>query len=607
MKNKRKSNVDIVKSQISGVKTELKDGVFTFTGPLSISELAIKLKKTVAEIITFFFKQGKMYTINQILNEEEIAELCLDFDFDFQKKQEINASNFMEEIVIDDENDDDTNGDELITRPPVITIMGHVDHGKTTLIDNIRNANIAKSEAGGITQHTGSYQIRYNNKKITFLDTPGHESFTAMRARGAKVTDIVILVVAADDGVMPQTVEAINHAKVANVPIIVFVNKMDKQIKDVDRIKSELHTHGITPEEWGGENQFVYGSALTGQGINELLDVINLKAEIMDLKANPNREAIGTVIESKVDKGRGVVATLIIQTGTLYIRDFIVAGSRYGRIRTLSSTDAVARSLKKARPGTPVIITGLNYTPEAGSKFYGFSDEKFAKSLANERAGLDKQEVLKQRSIINVAHGAKLVNVIIKSDVQGTAEAIKHTLEKMSNDEIMVRIIHYSAGEISKSDLLLAESSNAIIYGFNILVNDFVKQYAKENSIVIKSFDVIYNIVDDLHRQVKSLKEPVFAKRKIGEALVKQVFFYSKVGHIAGCVVLEGKVLRQSFVNVYRNNKLIHEGRIDSLKHGVNDIKETTKGKEFGCHIHKFDDIKVDDSIHFFEEYLVEE
>ncbi|UVD81811.1 translation initiation factor IF-2 [Mycoplasma iguanae] len=599
-KNKiRKSNVNEIKSKMVSVKTELKDGVFTFSGPMTIMEFSQKINKTAPEIIMYFFQKGKMLNVNHTLSEEDIAELCFEFGYDFKKETEINASNFMDEIEIEDDIKD------LTPRPPIITIMGHVDHGKTTLLDKIRKANVASSESGGITQHTGSYQVIHKKKSITFLDTPGHEAFTAMRARGAKVTDIVVLVVAADDGVMPQTIEAISHAKAAKVPIIVFVNKMDKPSRDPEKVKAELSTHDVVTEEWGGDTQFIYGSGQTAEGIKELFDAIHVLSEILELKANKNRHPIGVVIESRLDKGRGALATVIVQNGTLYSRDFIVAGSKYGKIRTMESTSG--QKIEAAEPGMPVVITGLNYLPEAGDKFFGFSDEKFAKRIAEEKAFSEKRRNLNEKNAISFEEGTKVINVIIKSDVHGTSEAIKGALEKLKNDEAAVNVIHASAGEISKSDVLLASASSAIIYGFNLRVSESIRQFAKEQKVEIKNYSIIYKIIEELELMLKGLKAPKYEKKFMGEAQILKIFFYSKVGNIAGCVATSGKIKANSRVEIWRKKKLIFDGKLDSLKSGPNEIKEAANGHEFGCHINKFNQIEEGDIIKAYEEVLVED
>ncbi|RIV16817.1 translation initiation factor IF-2 [Mycoplasmopsis gallopavonis] len=593
----RISNVDDIKEQLSTTKTELKDGVFIFTGKMSIGEFAQKTKLNPNDIIKKFFMLGKMYNLNHLLDEEEIMELCLENGFDFQKETNIDAGNFLDEVHFKDKEED------LVRRTPVITVMGHVDHGKTTLIDKIRNSNIVATESSGITQHTGAYQIKHNDFRITFLDTPGHEAFTKMRARGAKVTDIVILVVAADDGVMPQTKEAITHAQAAGVPIIVFVNKMDKPNKDLDRLKGELAEANVVIEEYGGDTQIVYGSALKGEGLNELFDQIKLLAELLGLKANPKRYPIGTVIESRVDKGVGVVSTIIVENGTLYKGDFIVAGSKFGRIRMLK--DAQGNEMEFVKPGWPALISGLNYTPEAGDKFVGINDEKFAKKLASEKSSQDKLQSLSENTVSSNNEGKKSINIIIKSDVVGTAEAIKGQLQDLENDEAYIKIVSATAGNVTDSDLLLAQASNASIFAFNLKVTPAMKQNAASNKVSLVSHDVIYKILEDCQKLLDGEKAPIYEEQKIGEAHIIKVFFYSKVGKIAGCMMDTGLVKEKSKVKVYRRGKLIHEGVIDSLKRELNDAKEVVKGKDFGTHIRDFNDIEEDDVLEFYQDVRV--
>lgn len=593
MKDNRKKNEKIIENQLKSVDTELKDGVFIFTGPMTIQKFAEKIDKKSNEIVAFFFKNGKMFNINHLLDEEQIAELCINFGFDFQKETEITAQNFMEQVEIKEDSKD------LTVRPPIITIMGHVDHGKTTLIDNIRNSKIVDSEAGGITQHTGSYQITHNNKKITFLDTPGHEAFTEMRARGAKLTDIVVLVVAADDGVKPQTKEAIIHAKAAKVPIIVFINKMDKPGADVEKVMSELSKVDVVAEKWGGDTQFVQGSGLTGKGIDDLFKAINLQAEMLELKSNTNRYPVGVVVESKVDKGRGVVATIIVENGTLHERDFVVAGSKYGKIRVM--TDTTGQKIKEALPGTPVIITGLNYTPHAGDRFFGFSDEKYAKQLANKKAQLDKQTELKERSAINVKDGVKIYNVIVKADVQGTAEAVRHALAKLTTDEVHVHVIAASVGSITKSDILLAQASKAIIFAFAVRPSADMKSLATEQRVLIRPYTVIYKMIEDVEQELKGMQKPQFEEKIIGTALIQKIIFYSKVGNIAGCLMEDGQIKANSLVRLMRDSKVIYEGKLDSLRRGADQVKMVENKKDFGCHIKNFNDIKINDVIEAYE------
>ena len=599
-KKNRLSNDEQIKTQLLDVKVELKDGVFIFTGPMSVGDFARRINKPLTELLTNLFKKGKLYNLNSILSEEEIAEICFEYGYDFKKEIELNESNFMDHFVIADA------ADALSIRPPIITIMGHVDHGKTTLIDYIRNSNVAAGEAGGITQHTGAYQITHEGQVITFLDTPGHEAFTAMRAHGAKVTDIVILVVAADDGVMPQTREAIDHARAAAVPIIVFVNKMDKPQANPDQVRADLAALDVVTEEWGGSHHFVYGSALRGQGITELFEAILLQAALLELKANPNRSPVGTVIEANIDVGRGTVATLIVTNGTIYKRDFIVAGSNYGRIKTLLNVNR--EEIAAAGPGTPVIITGLNYLPKAGDKFLGFEDEKFAKKLANKKAFADKQNELNSKNI-TIQHQQQdhkqILNLIIKSDVQGTAEALRHALSQLSNDDAVVNIIRASSGGVSKSDILLAKAAAALIFAFNLKIDGSVQTLATQEKVTIRTSAIIYEIIDEVKQVLKSFSAPKYEEVTRGEALIQKLFFYSKVGNIAGCLVTTGEIRANAKMRLFRAGKLIHQGTLESLQHGKDQIKRIEKGREFGTHIKNFNDIQEGDVIKTYEEVLV--
>ncbi|QNM93502.1 translation initiation factor IF-2 [Mycoplasma sp. Pen4] len=597
-KTNRISNVEEIKEQLSNTKTELKDGVFIFTEKMSISDFAAKIKVPATEIIKKLFLQGKMCNLNTILDEEQIAEICLDYGHDFKKETNIDGSNFLDEVNFTD------NEKDLIRRSPIITVMGHVDHGKTTLIDKIRHSDIVSTESSGITQHTGAYQITHKGHKITFLDTPGHEAFTQMRARGAKVTDIVILVVAADDGVMPQTKEAIEHAKAAGVPLIVFVNKMDRSNKDLDRLKGELAENDVLIEEYGGDTQIVYGSALKGEGLSDLFDSIMLLSEILDLKANPNRYPIGTIIESRIDKGIGAVSTIIVENGTLYKGDFLVAGSKYGRVRMIF--DSNNNQIDKVVPGAPATISGLNYAPDAGDRFIGFSDEKFAKKLAQEKENADKKEMLFGKTgIESDAEGKKIINVIIKSDVYGTSQAIKDQLNHLGNDEAVIKVIAAGAGDVNGNDLLLAQASNATIFVFNLKVSSNIRQNAKTANVDVIAHNVIYKIIEDCQTMLDGEKAPVYEEQKIGQAHIIKVFFYSKVGNIAGCMLDSGVVRTNAKVKVYRAGKLIHEGVIDSLKRDQNDAKEVQTGKDFGTHIKNFNDIKEDDVLEFYQDVRV--
>ncbi|WP_027332734.1 translation initiation factor IF-2 [Mycoplasmopsis gallinarum] len=597
-KNKRIKNEETVKSQLIDVKTEVKDGVFIFTNKMPIAEFAQKIGINPNDIIKKFLMQGKPYTLNRVLEEEEIAELCLDYNLDFKKEESVNVGNFLNKVKFDD------NEKDLRKKPPVVTVMGHVDHGKTTLIDYIRKTKVAQSESSGITQHTGAYQVNHKGNKITFIDTPGHEVFTEMRQRGAKITDVIILVVAADDGVMPQTKEAIQHAKEANVPLIVFVNKMDKPTKNVEKIKYELLENEVVLEEYNGDVPVAYGSAKTGQGIDELLEAIILMTDLLDLKANPMRYPSGTVIESKVDKGIGTVATVIIENGTMFKGDFIVAGSSYGRVKSM--IDATGARLESAGPSTPVIISGLNTVPLAGDRFIGFEDEKFAKKLAQEKSQIDKnQELFLKSSNVAANDDKKIINIIIRSDVHGTAEALKTSIDGMSNDDAKIRVILANAGQVSNSDLLLAQTSNAIIVNFNIKPNANIRQSAKTQGIKMIYDNVVFNIVEEMKKLLDAEKTIVYEERKIGTAHVIKVFTYSKVGTIAGALVDEGVVRAGAKVKVFRKGKMIHKGVIETLKRELNDAKEVEKGKDFGTHIKDFNDIKEDDVFEFLEDFPV--
>lgn len=597
-KTNRKNNIDDIKNQLQNAKTELKNGTFFFTGKMSIFEFANKTNLNANEIVKNFFLAGKLYNINHILEEEEIAQLCIENNFEFSKETKIDGTNFLDEISFEDKPED------LIKRAPIITIMGHVDHGKTSLIDKIRNSNITKSESSGITQHTGAYQIVHKNQKITFIDTPGHEAFSAMRARGANVTDIVVLVVAADDGVMPQTVEAIKHCKNANVPIIVFVNKMDKPNKDLDKLKGKLAENGVVIEEYGGSVQTAYGSALKNEGIKELFDEILLLCEVLDLKANPKRFPIGTVIESRVDKRIGALTTIIVQNGTLYKGDFLLVGSQYSKIRTLS--DENGNAMDSIEPGCPAVVTGFKIPPTAGSKFVGINDEKFAKRLASEKNYQEKINNLYSLSNSNNnSGGKKVINVIIKSDTNGTAEAIKNQLEYLENDEAKIKVISSNVGDITENDLMLAKASDSIIFTFNLKVLPTIRENLKVKKITLISHNVIYKIIEDCKLILDEHVTPIYEEKKIGQAHVIKIFTYSKLGTIAGSMQDTGVVRLGAKVKVYRKNKLIHEGFVQTLKRNLNEVKEVEKGKDFGTHLKDFNNIEVDDVLEFYEDVRV--
>lgn len=574
-----------------------------FEGSLTVSELAKAIGKPAAEIIKKLMMLGVMATVNQELDKDTIELIAADYGLEVEEKIVIDETDF-ENVPIHAEDE------ELSLRPPVVTIMGHVDHGKTTLLDSIRNTKVTAGEAGGITQHIGAYQVQENGKLITFLDTPGHAAFTTMRARGAKVTDITILVVAADDGVMPQTVEAINHAKAAEVPIIVAVNKIDKESANPDRVMQELTEHGLIPEAWGGDTIFVPVSALKGEGIDELLEMILLVAEVEEHKANPNRLARGTVIEAQLDKGRGSVATLLVQTGTLKVGDPIVVGSTFGRVRAM--VNDLGRRVKTAGPSTPVEITGLNDVPQAGDQFMVFEDEKKARAVGETRAMKTKEAQRKESARLNlddlfeqIKEGEiKEINVIIKADVQGSAEALAGSLQKIDVEGVKVKIIHTGVGAISESDIILASASNAIIIGFNVRPDNNAKRTAEVENVDVRLHRIIYNVIDEIESAMKGMLDPEFVEKVIGQVEVRTTFKVSKVGTIAGCYVTEGKVTRDAGVRLIRDGVVIYEGNVDTLKRFKDDVKEVATGYECGITLEKFNDVKEGDVI---EAYIMEE
>lgn len=578
----------------------------TFVESLSVAELAKKLHREPSEIIKKLFMLGVMATINQELDKDAIELICADYGVEVEEEIRVDITDLETHF----EQTEEVNEAELSERPPVVTIMGHVDHGKTTLLDSIRNTKVTAGEAGGITQHIGAYQVTEGDKKISFLDTPGHAAFTTMRARGAKVTDLTILVVAADDGVMPQTVEAINHAKAAEVPIIVAVNKMDKPSANPDRVMQELTEHGLVPEAWGGETIFVPISALKGEGIDTLLEMILLVAEVGELKANPNRLALGTVIEAQLDKGRGSVATLLVQDGTLKVGDPIVVGHTFGRVRAMVNDKG--RRVKEAGPSTPVEITGLNEVPQAGDRFVVFEDEKTARQVGETRAmsAIQAQRSEKQRVTLDnlfeqMSQGEmKELNLIVKADVQGTVEAMAASLMKIDVEGVNVKIIHTGAGAITESDISLAAASNAIVIGFNVRPDINAKRAAEEEGVDIRLHRIIYKVIEEIEQAMKGMLDPEFVEKIIGQAEVRQTIKVSKVGTIAGSYVTEGKVTRDSGVRVIRDNVVIFEGELDTLKRFKDEVKEVAKGYECGITITNFNDIKEGDII---EAYIMEE
>ena len=579
---------------------------FEYTDGMTVAEIAKRIKREPAEIVKKLFMMGIMATQNQSLDGETIELLMVDYGIEAKQKVEVDNAD-IERFFVED---DYLNEDELVERPPVVTIMGHVDHGKTTLLDTLRNSRVATGEAGGITQHIGAYQIVENGKKITFLDTPGHAAFTSMRARGASVTDITILVVAADDGVMPQTIEAINHSKAANVPIIVAINKIDKPGANPERVIGELAEHGVMSTAWGGDSEFVEISAKFNQNIEELLETVLLVAEIQELKADPTVRAIGTVIEARLDKGKGAVATLLVQQGTLNVQDPIVVGNTFGRVRAM--TNDLGRRVKVAGPSTPVSITGLNEAPMAGDHFAVYEDEKSARAAGEERAkrALMKQRQATQRvSLENLfdtlkAGELKSVNVIIKADVQGSVEALSASLQKIDVEGVKVTIVHSAVGAINESDVTLAEASNAFIVGFNVRPTPQARQQAEADDVEIRLHSIIYKVIEEMEEAMKGMLDPEFEEKVIGEAVIRETFKVSKVGTIGGFMVTSGKVTRDSKVRVIRDGVVIYDGELASLKHYKDDVKEVTNGREGGLMIDGYNDIKTDDVI---EAYVMEE
>ena len=577
-----------------------------YTAGMSVAEIAKRIKREPAEIIKKLFMMGVMVTQNQSLDSDTIELLLVDYGIEAKEKVEVDTADierfFVEEGYL--------NEDKLVERPPVVTIMGHVDHGKTTLLDTLRNSRVATGEAGGITQHIGAYQIEEGGKKITFLDTPGHAAFTSMRARGASVTDLTILVVAADDGVMPQTIEAINHSKAANVPIIVAINKIDKPGANPERVIGELAENGVISTAWGGESEFVEISAKFNQNIDELLETVLLVAEIQELKADPTVRAIGTVIEARLDKGKGAVATLLVQQGTLNVQDPIVVGNTFGRVRAM--TNDLGRRVKTAGPSTPVSITGLNEAPMAGDHFAVYEDEKSARAAGEERAkrALMKQRQATQRvSLENLfdtlkAGELKSVNVIIKADVQGSVEALSASLQKIDVEGVKVTIVHAAVGAINESDVTLAEASNAFIIGFNVRPTPQARLQADADEVEIRLHSIIYKVIEEVEEAMKGLLDPEFEEKVIGEAVIRETFKVSKVGTIGGFMVTSGKVTRDSSVRVIRDGVVVHDGKLISLKHYKDDVKEVGNAQEGGLMIENFNDLKVDDMI---EAYIMEE
>ncbi|MED2942999.1 translation initiation factor IF-2 [Bacillus swezeyi] len=601
-KNKRNKNHQSPQEKQFKPKKELPEKI-EFTNSMSVGALAEELGKEPSEIIKKLILLGVMATINQDLDKDTVELIASEYGVE------------VEEVIVHEETEfekyeEPDQEENLEIRPPVVTIMGHVDHGKTTLLDSIRKTKVVEGEAGGITQHIGAYQIEENGKKITFLDTPGHAAFTTMRARGAEVTDITILVVAADDGVMPQTVEAINHAKAAEVPIIVAVNKIDKPAANPDRVMQELTEHGLVPEAWGGETIFVPLSALSGEGIDGLIEMILLVSEVEELKANSNRRAKGTVIEAELDKGKGSVATLLVQNGTLQVGDPIVVGNTFGRVRAM--VNDLGRRVKSAGPSTPVEITGLNEVPNAGDQFLVFKDEKTARSVGEARASKQLEEQRSDKAKLSlddlfeqIKQGdVKDINLVVKADVQGSAEALAAALQKIEVEGVRVKIIHTGVGAITESDIILASASNAIVIGFNVRPDGNAKSTAEAENVDIRLHRIIYKVIDEIEAAMKGMLDPEYEEKVIGMVEVRQTFKVSKIGTIAGGYVTEGTITRDSGIRLIRDGVVIFEGEVDVLKRFKDDVKEVSQGYECGITIKKYNDIREGDMI---EAYVMQE
>lgn len=570
---------------------------------ITVKDLAADMKKTTSDVIKKLLGYGIMATINQEIDFDTAFLIAQEFGITASKKETVTE----EDILFDDSEDRE---EELQTRPPVIVVMGHVDHGKTSLLDTIRKTNVIEGEAGGITQAIGAYKVKVNEKEITFLDTPGHEAFTAMRARGAQITDIAILVVAANDGVKPQTIEAINHAKSAEIPIIVAINKIDLPDSNIEKVKQELMAYDLVPEEWGGDTIFVPISAKKGENIDQLLEMVLLEADVLELKANPNKQSKGTVIEARLDKAKGAIATMLVQRGTLDVGDTIVVGSSIGRIRAMK--DDKGKSVKVAGPSTPVEIMGLTEVPQAGDTFYEVKNEKMAKHLIERRKRQDREKSINATTKVTLDNlfsqmeegNLKVLNLIVKADVQGSVEAVKQALEKLSNEDVKVKVIHSAAGAVNQSDVTLAKVSNAIVIAFNVRPDNMAKEIAEKDEVEIKQYSVIYQAIEDVEAAMKGMLDPEFEERVIGNVEVRQTFRISNVGTIAGGYVLSGKVERNAGVRVIRENVVIHDGTLATLKRFKDDVKEVTKGFECGIQIENYNDIKEGDII---EVYIMEE
>lgn len=598
--NQREANLPTKKAQQQNLN-KINNGVFVFTRSLTVGELAKELNINASDIIKKLFLQKKLVTINQYLDDETIGEICLEFGYDFKKEEIINEEDF-EKAQIEDKEED------LQDRPPVVTVMGHVDHGKTTLIDAIRNSNLAANEVGGISQEIGAYQKVVNGKKITFIDTPGHEAFSAMRSRGASVTDIVVLVVAADDGVMPQTIEAIDHAKAAAVPIIVAINKIDVPGANPEKVLSELMQHDVIAEKFGGDVLTCEISAKKKLGINDLLEDILLQAEMLQLRANPKRYAIGTVLEAELDKGEGPKATLLVQNGTLYNNDYVVVGTTYGKIRRM--TNEFKQVIKEVGPGTPCSVIGLSEVPLAGDRFMAFPTEKQAKEIAEKRK---LKKVQEERAASNgvsslddlyskISEGQLAqINIVLKTDSTGSAEAVKGALEKLNNEQVKVNVIRAAAGAITESDILLASASDAIIYGFNVRPSAMIRKKAEEEKVEIRLHRIIYALTEEMEDAIKGKMKKEEIEVVTGQAEVRNIFKISKVGEIAGCMVTDGVIKINSKCRVLRDGAIVYEGAIESLKRFKDDAKEVKQGYECGLRVTNYNDIHENDIIECYE------
>ena len=594
---KEKKSIYKNKTKLQGNTNET-NNVVLYKDKMTVKDLALALNVSDTDLIKKMFNMGLMININSSISFEDAEVICMEYKKELKKESSVDISNFEEYEIIDKESD-------LVPRAPVVTIMGHVDHGKTSLLDYIRNSHVVSGEAGGITQAIGAYQVEINGNKITFIDTPGHAAFTEMRARGAKITDIVVIIVAADDGVMPQTKEAIDHAKSAKVPIIVAINKIDKTTANVDKIMSEMSEYGLTPEEWGGDTIFVKLSAHTGENVDLLLESILALAEMEDLKANPKRYASGTVIESKLDKNKGVIASLLINNGTLRLGDPVVVGSSFGKVRTLK--DSNGNDLISALPSTPVEITGLNVVPVAGDKFMAFETEKEARSIAEKRANAEKEKKYTKKAVSledlfeRIESGHKEINVVLKTDVKGSEEAVKNALEKINVEGVKVTVIRSGVGTITESDVVLASASNAIIIGFNVVPSAKTKEAAKNYEVDIRLYNIIYKLVEEIESAMKGMLDPTYEEVTTGEAEIRQIFKFSKVGNIAGVHVTSGVIKNNSECKLIRDGVIITTSKIGSLQREKDQVKEVKSGYDCGLTIENYSDIKVGDTIIAFE------